>query len=245
MYVENQTARYGVIGDGRLARHLKFWFGHKGLRVEQWSRGDDLDMTNPTLALAECDRILLAISDDAIEPFIQAWPELKDKVLIHCSGSLVTPAAIGVHPLQTFGERLFEPAHYDEIPMMLDQGAPPFEQLMPGLENPHCRMRPEQKAYYHALCVLACSGTQILWREMMSGFEQLGIDSDFAAPLLRKTAEDALRSPGADITGPLSRNDIDTQRRNLDALGGDALADVYRALQTTYRERSRNSNLKG
>jgi 2-dehydropantoate 2-reductase len=240
--MNNLIPRYGLIGDGRLARHLKFWFAYKGVHFDQWSRRASVDGKTPTAVLADCDRVILAISDDAIEPFINAWPELNDKLLIHCSGSLTTALAVGVHPLQTFGDVLFEPSAYDAIPMTLDERAPPFERLMPGLENPHCRIRSEHKAHYHALCVLACSGTQLLWREMMLGLGRMGIGPEFAKPLLLKTADDALGSLTADLTGPLSRNDIETQKRNLDALGGDALADVYRALQTTYRARTGDSN---
>jgi len=34
----NNELQYGVIGNGRLARHLVHWFGSKGLRVLNWSR---------------------------------------------------------------------------------------------------------------------------------------------------------------------------------------------------------------
>ena len=240
--MNNLMPRYGLVGDGRLARHLKFWFTQKGIRFDQWSRRDSPVGETPPAVLADCDRIILAISDDAIEPFINAWPGLGEQLLIHCSGSLTTALAVGVHPLQTFGDVLFEPAAYDAIPMTLDEQAPPFERLMPGLENPHCRIRSEHKAHYHALCVLACSGTQLLWREMMLGLARMWIDPEFAWPLLRQTADHALGSPFADLTGPLSRNDIETQNRNLDALGKDALAEVYRALQATYRARTEDSN---
>src|SRR4051794_17148338 len=90
----------GIVGDGRVARHYLHYFSLLGLSVLTWSRR--ATGPSPVEALAPCGTVLLLISDDAIVPFIDAWPGLRDQRLVHFSGALVTPLAAGAHPLMTF-----------------------------------------------------------------------------------------------------------------------------------------------
>src|SRR5688572_7530362 len=95
---------FGIVGDGRVARHFRHYFSLLGLSVCTWSRR--APSPPPPDALASCRTVLLLIRDDAIVPFIEAWPALNDKRLVHFSGSLVTSAAEGAHPLMSFGPAL-------------------------------------------------------------------------------------------------------------------------------------------
>jgi hypothetical protein len=220
---------YGIVGNGRLARHLLHWFALKGIATQHWYRRGAMADQPPSQVLNAATTIILAINDDAIEPFIQENPGLEKFQLIHCSGSLVTPLAFGAHLLQTFGEALWPLASYEAIPLILDEAGPPTAQLFPSFENPVARIKAEDKAKYHALCVLACSGTQLLWQKIQLNFDELGLDPVLAKPLLQESAQAVLINPNLTLTGPFVRDDRQTIERNLEALGEDDFAEVYRA----------------
>ena len=97
---------FGIVGNGRVARHFSHYFTLLGLPVSAWSRR--ARGPSPPEALASCRTILVLISDAEVAPFIDAWPPLQEKRLVHCSGSLVTAAAEGAHPLMTFGPALYD-----------------------------------------------------------------------------------------------------------------------------------------
>ncbi len=91
-------------------------------------------------------------------------------------------------------------------------------------------MAVEKKALYHALCVMAGNFPQILWHSLSGRFsDRLGIPPDILEPYLRQSLDNFLADPGRALTGPLARGDRNTVRRNLSALSGDALQDLYRA----------------
>ena len=83
---------YGLIGRGRLATHLARYFQLEKLPYRQWHRThpEPLDRS-----VDGCDVLLLAISDDAIEPFIAANSDVTDRPMVHFSGSLVLYGAHG------------------------------------------------------------------------------------------------------------------------------------------------------
>src|SRR3954464_13573667 len=93
-----------LIGDGRLARHLTRYFEQLGLSHAKWSRRKHASGECPPLAelVGTETHALLAISDAAVEPFIQEHAELERAPRVHFSGSLTTPLAHGAHPLFSF-----------------------------------------------------------------------------------------------------------------------------------------------
>src|SRR5690349_12686565 len=95
----------GIVGDGRVARHFTHYFNLLGLSVRGWSRRTSV--AGPVETLAACQTVLLLIRDSEILGFINAWPDLQKKRLVHFSGGLVTDAVRGVHPLMAFGHELY------------------------------------------------------------------------------------------------------------------------------------------
>jgi len=215
----------GIVGRGRLARHLTHYFRESGLEVRGWSRDQGGD---PIEALGPSPVILVLIADDAIEPFITANPALSDRLLVHCSGSLVTPLAAGMHPLMTFGPELYGLAMYWAVPFVCDAGGPGFRQLFPSLPNPTFWLESKSKPLYHALTDLAGNLTPLLWEKLFVTFEQeLGLPRE-AATLYLKRVMDVCEGPSPfPRTGPIARHDGRTVRRNLRALGGDPIRAVY------------------
>src|SRR5262245_20220383 len=145
------TTPLGIVGDGRLARHLHHYFDLLNLPVRCWARSSGGD---PVQAMAPCGTVLVLISDAAIAPFIAAWPALATAHrLVHCSGSLVTPLAECAHPLMTFGPDLYDLPVYQQIPFVLDAGRTPFAELLPGLPNRSFTLDEANRPSYHAHCV--------------------------------------------------------------------------------------------
>src|SRR5262249_58936221 len=131
-----------------------------GRPVATWSRR--ASVLSPPEALAASETILLLIQDGAIAPFIEAFPALHRKQLVHFSGGLVTDVAQVAHPLMTFGPELYDLDTYRAIPFVLDAGATPFGELLPGLPNPSFTIPASERPYYHALCVMAGNFSSLL-----------------------------------------------------------------------------------
>lgn len=230
-------APFGIVGDGRVARHFSHYFTLLGLQALTWSRRSSTGP--PVEALAGCGTVLLLIRDAAIVPFLEAWPELRSHRLVHCAGSLVVPGVACAHPLMTFGPRLYDRETYRSIPFVLDADSCPFEELLPGLPNASCTIPADERAYYHALCVMAGNFTALLWRHLFAQFEdRLRIPAAAAHPFLAQTAANLAADPSQALTGPLVRGDAATIAANLDALDGDAFQDVYAAFVRVYAHRA-------
>ncbi|MFL5812003.1 MAG: DUF2520 domain-containing protein [Bdellovibrionia bacterium] len=237
---------FGLIGDGRLARHLARYFQLLELPLRRWSRqshqqshqhlGDDL-----FTSLQDCSTLLLAVSDRAIEPLaneIRSRPGFENRTLIHFSGSLFTEKAWGFHPLMTFPaldstETLYSLERYEQIPFLIDQNGPSFSEVFPQLKNSSQRLDPEKKALYHAWCVMGGNFTAFLWTQMFEAFSKdLGIDPHLAIPYLKQVTENLIQDPKAardTWTGPIVRKDIETIERHLSALSDHPYKEIYRA----------------
>lgn len=231
------AAPIGIVGDGRVARHVLHYLNLLGLPVRTWSRR--APDRGPVEALDACRSVVVLIPDREIVPFIAAWPALREKRLVHCSGSLVTDAAAVAHPLMTFGCDLYDLATYRSIPFILDAGGPPFDELLPGLPNPTFTIRPADRPYYHALCVMAGNLSALLWLKLFDGLERrFGIPAAAAHPYLARVAANLLSDASRALTGPLARGDAGTITANLRALEGDAFHRVYHAFVEAYERRS-------
>jgi hypothetical protein len=138
-----QVPRYLLIGNGRVAHHFQHYFSLLTLSFACWHR--KLPLTLLEYELQQSSHILILIREQAIEEFIVTHLKKSNALLIHFSGSLVTSHAYGAHPLSSFNHSLWSLAQYQLIPFILDEDAPPFESLLPGLYNPHVRLHPSLK----------------------------------------------------------------------------------------------------
>ncbi len=224
-----QAPTYALIGNGRVARHLHYYFQLLGLPIAQWYRPQS------TVALeqiiGDATHVIVAISDRSIEPFLQTLHTEQSKVFIHCCGTLVTNLAYGAHPLQTFSaSELYTLETYQKIPFIVEQSGPSFTELLPGLPNPSFSIAPEKKAFYHALCVMANNFTTQLWQKIFHEFEHtLHIDQQALLPLLNQTCTNLKTNYRAALTGPIARRDTLTLQCHLNALQEDPFYDVYQA----------------
>jgi len=228
---------FGIVGNGRVAIHFQHYCSLLGFPVRAWTRRQA--SPHPPDALAPCRTVLLLIPDAAIVPFVEAWPGLREKRLVHCSGNLVTPMAEAAHPLMTFGPKLYDLADYQAIPFILDSGGTPFTELLPGLPNPAFSIPAADRPYYHALCVMAGNFSTLLWGKLFDELQQrFDIPPSAAHPYLARVTTNVLSDARRALTGPLTRGDTDTIASNLNALDGDPFQAVYAAFVRAYEQRS-------
>jgi len=226
------TPSYGLIGRGRVASHMARYLELEGQPVTRWHRGIPHP---PADGLSDTDVILLAISDDALKGFIADNPALRDRPLVHFSGSRVVDGAHGLHPLMTFGPEVYDLEFYRSIPFVTERGGAGFRELFPGLQNPSWHIDPDDKPLYHALCVLAGNFTTILWAKAMEDFEaKLGLPRTVLRPYLEQTAANTFTHGHAALTGSLARGEGGTIARDLDGLRDDEFREVYLAFTHAY-----------
>ena len=235
---------YAIVGGGRLARHFSEYFRLLEIPHTRWirdSRSSFNTFTSPDAetrlreTVEQADRVLILVSDTAIAPLLKQYPFLHDKQLIHCSGALSLPGVAGVHPLMTFADQLYGIDVYRSVPFVVEEGYR-FGDLLPGLPNPHFAISAQDKARYHALCVMAGNFTQVLWKGVSDRFEQqFGWPAEISHAYLNQVTSNFMQNPSSALTGPLVRNDQQTIERNIKSLDGDPLQDLYRAFIRFYQ----------
>jgi len=224
---------YGVIGNGRLATHLRYYLSSLCIPVIQWHRHCDTPVAH---AMDSVQHIIIAIPDDAIDPFIDQRPDLKAKCLIHCSGCLSSKNSHMAHPLMTFGPTIYHKNQYLKIPFILEKSGPAFSELLPGLPNPHYRIAQQDQALYHALCVLANNGITLLLQHVLKEIEAtLSLPHSVIKPILEHTIHNVLTDPRHALTGPWVRHDTNSIAQNLHALKNTPLEPLYQQLLHLYR----------
>jgi predicted short-subunit dehydrogenase-like oxidoreductase (DUF2520 family) len=233
-----QDLHYAILGGGRLARHMSRYLDLLGLSSSTWSRNAHPDLNSHRhpdaterlrRTVTPASHVLLLVSDDAIANVLRQYPWLHGHRLVHCAGALSLPGVAGAHPLMTFAETSYTLAQYRRIPFLVESEHE-FATVLPGLPNPHHTVSVEQKALYHALCVAAGNFPQLLWQQVGQRFEdRLGVSAAVLKPYLEQVLVNFLADPDHALTGPLARGDTGTITRNLTALKGDPLGDVYRA----------------
>jgi len=229
-----QVPAYLIIGNGRVARHFCRYFDFIGISYTQWHRR--LPVDDLLHLLPRTTHTLLLIRDDAIEAFSKTHLSDYTGLKIHFSGALTLSGVHGAHPLMTFGAEMYGLEKYQSIPFVVDRGAPDFETLLPGLANAHVRLDPQDKAKYHALCVMAGNFSCLLWQNLFNGLEKdFNIPSDIAHPYLRQQTENLLKDHATALTGPLARGDTVTMARNLAALKDDPFQIVYESFVQAFK----------
>ncbi len=229
---------YLLIGNGRLAKHFRYYLDLLSVSYAQWWRGSGHDLTS---LLTGVDKVLLLISDDAIIPFIQAHQQKQTGLTwIHCSGTLETPLAEGLHPLMTFGDSFYDLRVYQSIPFVSTAGRMDLRELFPELINPSTTISSTKKTLYHAWASMAGNLSAMLWTTYFQRLEQeFQIDRQLVEPYLNQVFLN-IQSSQTPMTGPLVRGDTRTIEAHLGSLEKDPFRAVYSAFVEAYGQASQH-----
>ena len=239
---EQSEIPYLVIGNGRLAKHIKHYFDLLELPYLNWFRKSE---ESPQNLVAKSQKILVLIKDDEIENFIsQIKSKFESKIWMHCSGLLSTPLAESAHPLMTFTDTLYDLVTYKQIPFVTEKGKLPFGKLFPELPNMSYSIEPELKPLYHAWCVMSGNFTTILWQRFFEvAQKEFGIKKESVFPYLSKITKNLMISDSP-LTGPLVRSDKKVIEKNLQALKDEPFAEIYRSFVNTYKKLKGSGEVK-
>lgn len=222
----NDKTRYLLVGSGRTHTHFSHYFSLLGISFDSWNRSQSIETLQALKKQAS--HVLVLISDAAIAPFAAEHLQDFNGVKVHFSGVLEIPGLISAHPLMSFSSDMYELSDYQEIPFVLTTQTE-FSEVLPLLPNRSYRIKPEQKAFYHALCVLSGNFTTLLWSKMDQGVQQLGLPSYVVHPYLKRIAQNLIQNPEKALTGPLARKDLKTVQANYQALDQDNFQKIYRS----------------
>ena len=199
---------------------------------------------------AKAEVVFITTPDDAIASVAASTAWRAGQAVVHCSGALsvdvLAPAArAGVrvgsfHPLQTFAslDRALVSLtgttfvlEGDDLPLLST-----LQDMAEALGGRSVLLRSEDKVLYHAAAVLSSNYVVTLLQQAAELWEAFGRTKEEALtallPLLRGTAAnlESLGLPAA-LTGPVSRGDLITVAKHLEALESfPDVAAVYRAL---------------
>jgi predicted short-subunit dehydrogenase-like oxidoreductase (DUF2520 family) len=208
--------------------------------------------------------IILAVPDDAIAALARSLAASAaihaDQVVLHLSGSLDqsalsaladSGAGLGsLHPLQTLVEPERAPGHLRGAWAAIEGGERAIElaeRLARDIGLRSFRLKPGNKALYHAGAVFASNYFVLVEAIAQRLLEQAGLGKDEAwaalTPLVRGTFENLSRvGPAGALTGPVVRGDGETLSRHLGALP-ESVSVLYRVLALSVLDQVRDRGL--
>lgn len=223
---------YLIVGNGRLASHFRHYFEYLSIPHLNWWRGCDKNLQTQ---IAQTNKIIVLINDDAIVNFIQKHrvPD-GNQIWIHCSGLISTALAESAHPLMTFSMDLYDVNTYQEILFVTESGRTSFPKLFPELPNPYMAIPAKQKGFYHAWCSMAGNFTTILWQEFSRRMKrEFGMTRQMIYPYLKQITVN-LQADTPSLTGPLTRGDWKTVKTHLESIADDDFQGIYKAFINVY-----------
>ncbi len=226
-----QVPQYLILGDGRLARHMLHYLQLQGLAPQQWSRRQQSSQALRSM-LAQATHILLLVSDHAIEGLLSAYHDAAPAACwIHCSALVEAAPAVFAHPMQSFASQLYTHAAYQAIPFCIAEDGPAWSECLPGLPNPHYRIAGNQRAFYHAQCVLANNFTCLIWQAFIRTMaETFGIAQADCMPFMQATFNNLQQQPEHALTGPIARQDWAVLARNAMAMRDTPMDDIFQVV---------------
>lgn len=197
---------------------------------------------------------MIATRDDAIVPSIRALAAsgklAPGNVVFHVSGATpssdLAPAKergafiASVHPIKTFTDAEHAVETFPGTFCSAEGDAVALEMLKPAFKKIGANVfdiAQESKTIYHAGGVFACNYFAALIESALKCHEKAGIPRAASLkalePMVRETAEAIFeRGPERALTGPISRADVATIRRQLETLDrwNGEIGDLYRRL---------------
>lgn len=236
--------RLGILGGGRAAwaygsawKRIGWPLAGVWLRDESRSHiAELLETARLDLAdlAADCDILLVAVSDRAIVEVASAIPE-TEALIFHASGALLSVrGGFSLHPLKSLPP-VGVPSDLDGTLLVFEGDHRRTAKLIAAaVDARFCEVAPEQKSLYHAAAVFGANYVAAALEISEKLMQQAGVDNareDLVA-LARSAIENwRLHTDARRFTGPAARGDREVMQRHADALqGAPDLARLYEML---------------
>jgi len=230
------------------------------LTRSQASAGEGVKFIGAGRAVGHLDEMrsadvwMIATRDDAIVPScitLAASDKITpDDIVFHMSGATPSSdlrpvkakgALIGsVHPIKTFTDAEAAVRTFPGTFCSAEGDAEALKVLRPAFEKVGAKVfdiAPELKPVYHSGGVLACNYLAALIEAALRAHEKAGIPRDASLkalePMVRETVNAIFdKGPAQALTGPISRGDVATVRRQFAEVRGwnPAIGELYREL---------------
>jgi 2-dehydropantoate 2-reductase len=226
--VPTEKQAYGIVGNGKMASHLKRYFELTNTPYIQWTRKDHANIPIQK-HFEKATYIFVLISDDHLDSFISTsqWP--SKSYIIHFSGSRTINDAFALHPLMTFSDKTYHLETYKTIPFIQESDGF-FNKVFPHFNNPAVTVSREDKALYHALCVFTGNLTTIIWQEGINNFsKELNIEKEILFPYMNQIVRNLQEDFNNSLTGPLERKDMTTISSNISSLSSLGLDEIFKS----------------
>lgn len=222
-----------LVGSGRLAKHLQLWNSTLSAphQLLHWDRSLPIELLQQHFIRSQI--VWLAITDSAIVKFYEEnfakISTLNHSVkFVHFSGALHHPLLIAAHPLMTFAAELYDKKIYGQIHFILT-GCQNIQEALPNFNNSFSLLEADDKAFYHALCVIAGNFPQMLWSEVSAQFNQLNIPPEALSVYIQQVTNNFIQHNSNALTGPFARKDLSTLHQNLNSLKHSPLQKIYQS----------------
>lgn len=197
-------------------------------------------LKTPQAVADGCDLVFITTPDDAIATVARSVRWHREMGVAHCSGAESTSilesareqgARVGsFHPMQTFPATNQGAVSLSGVAFAVE--GPPtlidtLEEMAHALGGWPVKIGPQHRALYHLSGFLACGAVITLMSQAAELWKVMGYTTEqgleVLLPILRSTV-DSLEAQGipAALTGPISRGDVGTVRKHLDALESQA-----------------------
>lgn len=252
------------IGAGNLATQLSKAFQIQGFFISQvYSRTEksakelaEVLSTRYTTLINEIDTnadvFVVALKDAAVEGVLSQI-DFKNKLVVHCSGSLPLSdlqkysTKTGVfYPLQTFFKTRY--VDFKSIPVFIEGNNFENEKIL--LEVAHqisdsvAILNSEKRKILHISAVFACNFVNHLYTISSEILKKNQISFDVLKPLILETAYKVQEiEPGMAQTGPAVRYDINVISSHLEQLSGfKNYQELYSSISKSIFEHHKNGN---
>jgi predicted short-subunit dehydrogenase-like oxidoreductase (DUF2520 family) len=245
------TEKICLIGSGNVGTNLGINLQQKGFKIAQVisrnihnakTLATKLD-ANYSNEISDFDRscsiLIFSVSDDAIEPLLQSV-DFENRLLIHTAGSVSIDIFSDysdfygiLYPLQSFKKADF--SDFSDVPLFIEgnrtKSYHQIENIASKLSSKVYDADSEMRLQIHIAAVFACNFTNHLYQISHDLIKDMPIEFDVFAPLIRKTAEQAILNgnPAKVQTGPAVRNDKGTMETHLNKLSkNESLTELYK-----------------
>lgn len=216
------------IGAGNLATHLSTAFFKKGFNVSQIYSQSDISAkllakkldTNHTNSIKNIDSnadIYFVVLKDSVVEEVLSQINFKDKLVVHCSGSLPLSvlekhsANIGVfYPLQTFSKS--RAVDFSTIPIFIEANLMDNENslhdIASKISNSVSVLNSDKRRFLHISAVFASNFVNYFYTISSEILQSQNISFDVLKPLILETAKKVQEmQPETAQTGPAVRFD--------------------------------------